>query len=243
MPSSPPPTTETTTPPAPPSLPPLTTHPATTTPELISALKLVADSIAQQRQIASYAVITHPLTLSAAFLLIAILSQYIPTALLLTTGAGFIMALLVGVRGLTGGYIEQAERIGWGWLGQSGGGGGEGEGKVEKKGEKEKEGDEVLVVVSDWGDKTIGALVLRIAKGERKAYVRAWTTGLRYRKKGIGRGLLEEGVRIVVEEKGCRDVVFDEGHASQFFPSFFFLALFLPCIYYFNYFQLKRKYL
>lgn len=125
------------------------------------------------------------------------------------------MALLVGVRGLTGGYIEQAERIGWAWLGQDGSGG-----ATDGKGEKDKLGDEVLVVVSEWGDKTIGALVLRIVKRERTAYVRAWTTRLRYRKKGIGRGLLEEGVRIVVEEKGCKNVVFDDDHASRYSPRF-----------------------
>lgn len=112
------------------------------------------------------------------------------------------------MRGFTGGYLEQAERIGWLWLGEGRGA------------EAGNEGDEVVVVVSEWAEKIIGALVLRIVRRDRTAYVRAWTTGLRYRRTGVGRELLEEGVRVAMGEKGCRNVVFDKAHASEYFPPF-----------------------
>ena len=147
--------------------------------------------------------------------------------MLFTTGAGVIMSLLVAVRGLTGGYLVHAEKIGWAWLG---------EGEDGDAGKGKKKGDEVVVVVSEWGEKIIGTVVLRLVKKERRAYVKAWTTGLKYRGKGIGRGLLEEGVRVAAE-RGCRGVEFDDDHASKFWSFPFFSLSFPPPPFFFFHFS------
>lgn len=191
------------------SLPTLTTHPATTNAEKITALRLIADSVAQQRQVASRALITHPLPLSLAFLLLALLAQYFALPLMLTTGAGVVMALLVAVRGATGGYLVEAEKIGWKWLedgnsGEDDGGRGKGKG-----------GEETIVLVTVWGEEIIGALAIRVLKREKRALVRAWTVGLKYRGKGVGKALLEEGVRLAMTGRGCKAVEFEEDHASK----------------------------
>ena len=216
-------------------LPTLTTHPATTNDEKVAALRLVADSVAQQRQAASRALITHPLPVSLALLLLALIAQYASMPLLFTTGAGVVMSLLVAVRGATGGYLAAAEEIGWVWLDR----GGRGDEAAEDEGSKSQAkdpGDETVVLVTLWGEEVIGTVVLRILKREQRALVRAWTVGLRYRGKGVGRALLEEGVKTAAG-KGCGEVEFDKGHASEilFFLLFCFgsrlssiLRLFIP---------------
>ncbi|KAI4206130.1 MAG: hypothetical protein LQ346_001273 [Caloplaca aetnensis] len=68
-----------------------------------------------------------------------------------------------------------------------------------------QEGKEVenVTVVTKWGeDEIIGALVMRVLRKEKRAVIRAWTVKGRYRRHGVGRGLLEEGVR-VAREMGC----------------------------------------
>lgn len=264
-------------PPPPPSaksptanLPTLKTYPATTPSDKTSALRLVADSIAQQRQSASFTLITHPYPLSAVILLLGILSQYLDYATFATTVGGVIMILLLSVRMVTGGYIALAETINFAWLeghaglrpgkkghgrspsgGASGnvdpapltkttsgsnhagrrsrnnsnssirGGGGGGGGDTKDV--------ENVVVVSKWGEEEIiGAVVMRLLRKEKKAVIRAWTVKLKYRGKGVGRGLLEEGVRVACAERGCTKVEFERGHASEFFdldPGFYELFL------------------
>ena len=76
-------------------------------------------------------------------------------------------------------------------------------------------GDEPIVLVSMWGQEIIAALVLRVAKRERKGYVKAWTVDSAYRGNGVGIGLLEEGIR-VAWGKGARCVVFEGEHASGY---------------------------
>lgn len=125
------------------------------------------------------------------------------------------MALLIGVRWMSGGYLELAERVGWGFL------------RADDDGHAQ---DQVLV--SRFGDEVIGCVVLRIGgtagekekekergkgrKKARKARVRAWTVGLRWRGRGVGRGLLEEAVTVAVEERECENVEFAAVHASEF---------------------------
>lgn len=104
---------------------------------------------------------------------------------------------LVGVRAFTGVYLVRAEGVGWGWL------------EGERKGES-------VVVVTVWGEQVIATVVLSVVESERKAWVRAWTTMLRYRGAGVGRGVLEEAVRVAVRGYGCREVEFGEDHASEF---------------------------
>ena len=73
-----------------------------------------------------------------------------------------------------------------------------------------------MIVVTKWGEEIIGALVIRVSKRERKAYVRAWTVLRRYRGKGVGRSLLEEGVKRVMGKAAVKGVEFEEEHASMF---------------------------
>ncbi|KAI4220792.1 MAG: hypothetical protein L6R36_007367 [Xanthoria steineri] len=236
-------------------LPTLSTYATTTQSDRTSALHLVADSIAQQRQSSSFSLITHPYPLSLTILILGILSQYLDFATFATTAAGVIMILLLGVRMMTGGYIPLAETINFTWLdgpaglrvggkkghGRSPSGGasgnvdpapltktnsgnvisaGGGNGKRSRNNSNsssrgEAKDVENMVIVSKWGEEEIiGALVVRVSRKEKKAVIRAWTVKLRYRGKGVGRGLLEECVR-VAKEKGCGRVEFEREHANS----------------------------
>ncbi|KAL8698437.1 MAG: hypothetical protein Q9201_006574 [Fulgogasparrea decipioides] len=241
-------------------LPTLTTYVTTTSSDRTSALRLIADSIAQQRQQSSYSLITHPYTLSATILLLGILSQYLDLYIFVTTAAGIIMSLLLVVRALTSPYLTLAEGINYNWLegpgsrfpllsskksghkrsssasstSSSGSGSGNvdpapvtsksstssggGAGRRSRNNSNSKvpdNGVENVVVVSKWGEEEIiGALVMRVLKKEKRAVVRAWTVKMRYRGVGVGKELLEEGVRCA-KGKGCVGVEFDGGHANS----------------------------
>ncbi|KAF2019932.1 hypothetical protein BU24DRAFT_129783 [Aaosphaeria arxii CBS 175.79] len=198
-------------------LPELTTYTATTDDEKISGLRLIADSVAQQRQLASRMLLAHPFNLAAYVLTLAILTQYFlktrgaDPLILLTTVGGLTMACLAAVRMAVGGYLTLAEDVNWEWLGE----------------------DRMLVV--KWGGEIIGALVLgwedsneagkKRGGGRRrrgKAVVRAWTVKLKYRGKGVGEGLLEEAVA-VAGERGADGIVFDRRHANaqRVLPAFY----------------------
>jgi GNAT superfamily N-acetyltransferase len=187
-------------------LPQLSTYTAETEEDRIEGLRLVADSVAQQRQVASKVMLFHPVSLAAYFVVVAIAAQYMlrwyeDKMMLVTTIGGISMTFLILIRWMTGGYIGMAEDINMDWL-----------------------GDDRLIVVK-WGEDVIGSLVLGWAdndaakkRGRRrrgKAVVRAWTVKLKYRGKGIGEGLLEEAVK-VAGERGADGIVFDADHASKF---------------------------
>jgi hypothetical protein len=205
------------------SLPPLTTRVLTSAPDRIAALKLVADSIAQQRQFAAVAVIFHPATIAAYILALAIASQILyrtsgDIPLLVTTCAGITMTLLVGVRAWTGGYITQAEAFSSSFLADG-------------------DGEQDVVIGSRYGETIIGALILRIerngysghghwgsngrrrTKGSRnggKGLVRAWTTKQKYRGAGVGTEMLEEAVRLTREKLGnAAEIGFAAEHANS----------------------------
>lgn len=186
-------------------LPTLTSQRAARYEEKVGALRLIADSVAQQRQLASRTLIMHPLNISLALLVLAALAQYMSLAIFFTTSAGAIMAMLVAVRGATGEYLVAAEKIGWKWLDVS----------VEDEDEKKVvKGDETVILITKWGEEIIAVVVVKVLKKEKRGLVRAWTTGLRYRGKGVGKDLLEQGVDVALG-KGCREIVFDEKHASE----------------------------
>ena len=231
------------------NLPALSTYATVSRNDQTSALKLIADSIAQQRQLAARALLTHPLSLSLFALLAALLWSFwsfffgiagdgkarVDKTMALTTAGGVVMAGLVGVRAFTSKYLERAERVGWEWLF-------EGSEKRErakmevKRGEEEDKGEEdneeeekevkVVVVVTVWDEKVIATVVMNVDRPQRKAVVRAWTTLLKYRGVGIGKGVLEEAVRVAVKKYGCRKVEFAGDHASEFFSSLFSCSLF-----------------
>ncbi|KAF2808359.1 uncharacterized protein BDZ99DRAFT_419391 [Mytilinidion resinicola] len=198
------------------ALPELRTYAATTPADRIAGLKLVADSVAQQRQLTSRELIFHPLHLAALTLVLALVAQYLYASaadlvLVGTTCGGVVMACLAAVRWVCGGYIFHAETINWEWLGD----------------------DEVVVV--RWGEEVIGALVLGWSeegggakrargKGARRGLglVRGWTVQQKYRGKGVGESLLEEAVR-VAGERGVKGVEFAEEHANslRILPAFY----------------------
>lgn len=197
------------------SIPPLTTRVLVAEPDKVAALKLVADSIAQQRQSASRAAIFHPLTIAVYIGLLAGVSQVLyktreDLGIVATTGAGVTMACLILVRGLTSGYINLAEEMNWNFL------------KVNNN-----EGEEDVIIGSRYGEEIIGALVLRLErngngggkKGRKlggKGVVRAWTVRIKYRGKGVGTELLEEAVRVTRERMGgSAEVGFAAEHANS----------------------------
>ncbi|ETI21429.1 hypothetical protein G647_07776 [Cladophialophora carrionii CBS 160.54] len=207
------------------SLPELTTKPAATEDDRVEALHLIADSVAQQRQLASTAIIFHPFTLCALVLLFGLAYQnlykgsYSDWAIIGTTLAGILMAALITVRWLTGGYIFEAERIGtWKWLN---------EGRDESEADIVGSQDDILL--TRYGDEVIGAIVLRGVRDHptqaastsrsRKnvpttGQIRAWTVKRRYRRKGIGQGLLEEAIAWC-RDKGWQGPEFAEKHANS----------------------------
>jgi len=69
--------------------------------------------------------------------------------------------------------------------------------------------------VTRWGEEIIGALVIRVSKREKKGFVRAWTVARRYRGKGVGKALLEEGVKLVMGKAGVKGVGFDDEGACK----------------------------
>ncbi|OQV04268.1 hypothetical protein CLAIMM_09178 [Cladophialophora immunda] len=204
------------------SLPELTTKPAVTEDDKIEALHLIADSVAQQRQLASAAIIFHPLTLSLLVLLLGIAYQNLykgassDWAIIGTTSAGILMAVLITVRWLTSGYIFEAERVGtWKWLN---------EGRDNPDGGIVGSEDDILL--TRFGDDVIGTTVVRgvressgsSGKSRKNApvngYIRAWTVKRRYRHKGVGQGLLEEAIALC-QQKGWSGPEFAEDHANS----------------------------
>jgi ribosomal protein S18 acetylase RimI-like enzyme len=210
-------------------VPPLSTVPTTSAGDHVDALRLIADSIAQQRQTASRSLIFHPLNVSVFLAALAVVAQYIykgnqgnfvDMMFIGTTWAACVMVGLVTVRKFASEYLPIAEERGtWRWLD----GGDDVDGKAKKVGED-------VVVVSRFGEEIIGALLLRFVtteeeekgggrktrgrKGAEKGLIRAWTVKLRYRGKGIGAALLEEAVKICME-KGVEDIAFADDHANS----------------------------
>lgn len=218
------------------SLPPLTTTILTTPTDQIAALKLVADSIAQQRQFASRALILHPATIAAYLAMAALTAQLLYTergdiGLLATTLAGLTMVGLLAVRALTSRYLDLAEGLSWAFV-------------TTDAGERD------TIIGSRYGDELIGACVLRLEQrhgiknghangsgsgsgnwgGKKKikgaaagggksgsqGVVRAWTTSLRYRGTGVGTELLEEAVKVTRERLGSTaEIGFAAEHANS----------------------------
>ncbi|KAI5804994.1 acetyltransferase, GNAT family [Geopyxis carbonaria] len=178
-------------------LPQLNIRPALNNGELTAGYKLVADSIAQQRQTLNRSLILHPLTLSGAVAIVAIvvrLNYNSPATLMLLT-AGVVIALLSLVQRLSADYLEEAERIG---------------SRDEFERRVKGEGREMVVAV--WNDTVVGAVV---TEGEK---VWAWTVMRKYRGKGLGKDLLEAAVAMVRQRsKGKKAMVeFSEQHANSF---------------------------
>lgn len=100
----------------------LETTPATTDQDLMTSLHLIADSIAQQRQISAKSILHS----GFYWAILVIVFEYL-YRILWHTSADWIMILLLwicfviatlsGIKMWTGGYLDEAERVGrWSWL-------------------------------------------------------------------------------------------------------------------------------
>ncbi|ROW05136.1 hypothetical protein VSDG_00002 [Cytospora chrysosperma] len=204
-------------------IPPLSLDVLTTRNDRVDALNLVADSVAQQRQRASFGLISHPLLLSGLTVALAITYQLAwarkpkydrDFGMAIMLFSGVIMAYLLAIRYVTAGYIQMAEDLKWDWL------------------VSPDTGEEDVLVGARFGSEIIGALVLRLEtnpatprkkRGNHghglkggKGVIRAWTTKLRYRGKGVGADMLHEAVRVTRERCGKdAEVGFAAEHANS----------------------------
>jgi hypothetical protein len=201
-------------------IPSLTTLRPSTPSAQLAALRLISDSIAQQRQTQSRALLARPsifLFLGGALAIaghalrvdedIVVVVAAAAAAAPLLLLAGLAMACLLAVRCAGAGFLEGAERVaaaGPAWL--SGPHGPD------------------LVLATVCGDQLIGVVVVRQPAdlAAKRALVRAWTVSLRYRGQGVGTALLVDAVRAVRAEYGP-DVVFefapDHANALRCLPS------------------------
>ncbi|KAL6898915.1 hypothetical protein GGI43DRAFT_72677 [Trichoderma evansii] len=178
------------------------------------ALHLVADSIAQQRQTASAAIIFNPLCIAGLLATCAGVYrqyEYAGYGTVLTMLSGVVIIYLSLVRYYTSRYLELAEKFRWkDWI--SG-----------------PDGKEDVIIAAVFGEEIIGTLVLRL-KGDKsnkkksvaqastdgQGIIRAWTTKLRYRGKGVGSDLLHFAVQTTYRACGSSaSVEFAEDHANS----------------------------
>lgn len=187
-------------------VPELSSYLATDEFEKMEALKLVADSVAQQRQAANRALIYHPVNVAVMIGLLSLVGRYLSqkgfdTMGLLLTLMGIFMSFMVGCRYLSQGYLIAAEEINLAWLGDAD------------------------ILVTKFGEEVIGTVMIEWVSGEsrtkkKKAWrglVRAWTVRLKYRHKGVGGALLEDAVS-AAKKKGAESLEFAEDHASELCP-------------------------
>jgi len=202
------------------------------------ALHLVADSVAQQRNLASSALIYHPVTLALLVIAFGVTrqsfsdGQNVEYIKVFTTFLGITMAFLAGIRLVCGPYIFEAENVGtWEWLN-----------KGRSLEQEEETGSHVLgdvdeVLLSKFGPDFIGAIIFRGVQPapsrasptsnkkvrrtqepskQTRMIIRAWTVRTKFRRKEIGSALMEEAIK-VGKEKGwlAGGVEIAEDHANS----------------------------
>ncbi len=186
-------------------VPELRTYLTTDEEDVIAAMKLVADSIAQMRQVANNILIFYPLNLAVYVAVLSFVIRYMVQQsqqpfTIATTCTGLMMITLVGIRYLTQDYLYTAEQtVNFQWL------------------------DKADVIVTKFGDEVIGTVMIDWVSGEprqkrKKAWrgeIKAWTVRLKYRRKGVGASLLEEAVK-ESRKKGAETIEFADDHASTF---------------------------
>ena len=159
-------------------IPELTTYAATSEDDRAAGLKLVADSVAQQRHVASRILALHPACMALFSVILAIVTQWLYKGgsdwpRIATTWAVLTLAYLLVVRLLTRDYVSHAAQINRDWLGSD------------------------RILVTKFGEEVIGALVLGWVAGDGRGsrrkrvgrgLIRAWTVGVRYRGKGVLKG-------------------------------------------------------
>lgn len=230
------------------AIPELSTFPANTDKLRIEALRLIADSVAQQRQRANRALIFHPITLGLLAVAFGLLRQYLKGdtgewgdwTIVGTTFFGILMTVLVSIRSFTGTYIEEAERVGtWKWLAQG------------RKPDAEKQsGTKVLgdgedeILLTKFGNEYIGAIIFRGVQpvddtssttskktsrksnvsSQPKTEIRGWSVKRRYRGKGVGAALLEDAIKIAHDKgwaQGGIELAKDHANSKVVLPTLF----------------------
>ncbi|KAI1098835.1 hypothetical protein F4804DRAFT_346023 [Jackrogersella minutella] len=203
--------------PVPDDLPPLSVGILGSETDKVDALNLVTDSIAQQRQSASYHLVFHPYLLAVLAVALGIAYQWSwrikqDLGLALMLHSGVIMTYLLGIRYVTGQYIQVAESMKWNWM-------------------VSEDGEEDTVIGVRFGKDLIGALVLRLEPNSSlfgkkrnrnsmlrggKGLIRAWTVKLKYRHKGVGIDMLHEAVKVTREKCGKdAEIGFAQEHANS----------------------------
>ncbi|KAM3429075.1 hypothetical protein MY4824_008443 [Beauveria thailandica] len=228
-----------------PGIPRLTYTAAQTADEKRDALRLVADTIAQQRQVASTAVIFHPATLGPFVAVLAGLvyrsgSDWVGAVIL---ASGVVVAYLAAVQYYTYGYLQRAERFNW---------------KRFITPPSASDGppaqqQQDTVLYARYGDDVIAALVLRLVAASKmpppssssstvasqqqqqqqqrgtgsSAQIRAWATRLRYRHAGVGGDMLREAVALARSSLGpAAAIEFSDSHAHAVDTTRYFTAPF-----------------
>ncbi|PGH14123.1 hypothetical protein AJ79_03240 [Helicocarpus griseus UAMH5409] len=215
--------------------PPLTTFSATKEEDILSALSLVSESVAQQRQIAAKCIIFHPAVLAASIMTFLTIGKLLYTGspsdlvLMLALWSACGLFAVLTIRYMVKGYTALAERVGnWSWLSES-----------SVNGVSQRR-DEILV--TKFGDDIVAVLVLRIAKtvtntgipgmrprsSRRKSsarwtgIIRAWSVKQSERHRGVGTRLLEEAVAYC-RLRSLDGPVFADDHANaaQVLPGVF----------------------
>ena len=171
-------------------LPALTLEPTTIRAERVAALRLISNSIAQQRQALNRRILSHWYFLAPAGAFVAIVAGVNyrhdhGLATLVIILAAVLMALFSLVLRFSHDYVEHAEAIGCE------------AGYARFIGDSGPEGDGAVVIVARWNGRVIGAVVLRNVAAAAAAAatparweVWAWTVELRYRGKGLGKDLV-----------------------------------------------------
>ncbi|KAL1873802.1 hypothetical protein VTK73DRAFT_765 [Phialemonium thermophilum] len=236
-------------------IPPLSLDILTKREDKADALRLVADSVAQQRQQASRNVIFHPICLAVLVAALSLVYRYTwlggrrDLGMCLLLGSSVVITYLMAVRFLTAPYLRLAESVGWSWL-------------------EADDGKEDTIIGMRFGSEMVGALVLRLEQsgaapgssspsssapsaavggpkkrashskrgsgssgtggagggsasgsggnGTGRGVIRAWTTKLRFRGRGVGGDLLQEAVRVTRETYGRdAEVGFAQEHANS----------------------------
>ncbi|PQK16725.1 hypothetical protein BB8028_0006g10440 [Beauveria bassiana] len=202
-----------------PEIPPLTYTIAQTAEEKRNALRLVADTIAQQRQVASTTIIFHPATLGPFAAVLAGLvyrrsgSDWVGAVIL---ASGVIVAYLAAIQYYTYDYLSRAERFNWkSFI------------TPVPSSASEPAQQQDTVMYARYGDHVIATLVLRLVEATTaskmasqqrgtgsSAQVRAWATRLRYRDTGVGGDMLREAVAFARSSLGpAAAIAFSDSHA------------------------------
>lgn len=201
--------------------------------DLIAALRLVADSVAQQRQIAAKSVMCHPwyiITLLVLFSVIFFTMYDSPSdwPMIIMTLAGTQMASMMGVKMMVDPYLEAAEKTGkWVWLYGNSGMKTPSQAQFMTEAEKiayKRERD--VVIVTQYDGEVIGTVVLRFerlstdspvskyARPSERCLIRAWTVKQRYRGNGVGTVLLVHAVHMSYARTGDAPL-FANNHAHS----------------------------